>query len=129
MSFIHPYKAILCIFFLMYNYVNHCRQIWFLKTILFEEKRHKTGKTIENNYLKTRTFENSSIVETKSVTTTHPKASHKLFKTIREPKKVSQVIAGGKNSEYLLEFCWTFIEHMKIYVIKKCKKNETISCL
>ena len=129
MSLIHPYKAILCFFFLMYNYVNHCRQIWFFKTILFEEKRQKTGKTIESNYLKTRTFENSSIVETKSVTPTHSKASHKLFKTIREPKKVSQVIAGGKNSEYLLEFCWTFIEHMNIYVIKKCKKNETISCL
>ena len=42
-----------------------------------------------------KTFENSNIVDTKSVITEHPKTSHKLSKTIRQAEKV-----GSNNSLY-----------------------------
>ena len=42
-----------------------------------------------------KTFENSNIVDIKSVITEHPKISHKLSKTIRQGEKV-----GSNRSKY-----------------------------
>ena len=42
-----------------------------------------------------KTFENPKIVDVKSVITVHPKASHKLSKTIRQAEKV-----GSNSSLY-----------------------------
>ena len=43
-------------------------------------------------------IENQNIMDIKSVTAEHPKTSHKLFKTIRQAKKILQVNYGNKNS-------------------------------
>ena len=52
------------------------------------EEKQKINKTIKNNYLSTKTFENSNIVDIKSIITEHPETSHKLTKTIRQAEKV-----------------------------------------
>ena len=48
-----------------------------LKTlsIICKKEKHKISKTIRNNYLSTKTFENPSTADIKSVTTEHPKPS------------------------------------------------------
>ena len=43
-------------------------------------------------------IENQNIMDIKSVTAEHPKTSHKLFKTIRQAKKILHVNYGYKNS-------------------------------
>ena len=45
------------------------------------------SKTIRNNYLSTKTFQNPNIVDIKSVIIEHPKNSHKVSKTIKKEKK------------------------------------------
>ena len=41
-------------------------------------------------------FENPNTVDIKSVTIQHPKTSHKLSRSIRQAKKVSQVSGAGR---------------------------------
>ena len=73
------------------------------------KEKLKISKTIRNNYLSTKNFENPNIVDKKSVITEHPKTSHKLSKTIRQAEKV-----GSNNSLY---------SDTKI-----CKNNKARTC-
>ena len=57
--------------------------------IICKKLKHKIGKTIRNNYLSAKTFENPNIDDIKSVITEHPKTSQKLSNTIRQAGKVS----------------------------------------
>ena len=54
-----------------------------------------------------KTFENSNIVDIKSVITEHPKISHKLSKTIRQGEKV-----GSNRSKYSDKKKWIFFERI-----------------
>ena len=45
-----------------------------------------------------KTLENLNIVNTKSAIAEHPKTYHKLFKTIKQAEKLSQVSGAYKNS-------------------------------
>ena len=45
-----------------------------------------------------KTLENPNTVDIKSATIEHPKTDHKLFKTIRQAEKVSQVSGAEKKS-------------------------------
>ena len=49
---------------------------------------------IKNNYSTTKTFENPNTIDIKSVTIEHPKNSHKLFESMRQAKKVSQIASA-----------------------------------
>ena len=53
------------------------------------------SKTIRNNYLQPKTFENPNSVDIKSVITDHPKTSQKLSKTTGKGEKV-----GSNSSLY-----------------------------
>ena len=57
-----------------------------------------------------KTFENPKIVDVKSVITVHPKASHKLSKTIRQAEKV------GSNSSL-------YSDTKKVKISKEKHKN------
>ena len=64
--------------------------------------RKKNTKSVKQSKMITqepKTFENSNIVDIKSVIIEHPKTSHKLSKTVRHAEKVFQV---GCNSEHFL---------------------------
>ena len=52
------------------------------------KKNRKSAKQSEIVTCQPKTFENPSIVDTKSIITEHPKTSHKLSKTIRQVEKV-----------------------------------------
>ena len=58
-------------------------------SVIYRKEKHKISRTIKSNYSTTNTFENSDIVDIKSVTIGHPKHLHKLSKTIRQAEKVS----------------------------------------
>ena len=45
-----------------------------------------------------KALENLNIVNTKSTIAEHPKTYHKLFKTIKQAEKLSQVSGAYKNS-------------------------------
>ena len=49
-----------------------------------------------------KNLENLKITDIKSVTIEHPKTSHKLSKTIRQTKKVSQVGTGKNRNSWKL---------------------------
>ena len=74
----------------------------FIQTVLKNTINHfwKTNKKIGekiNNQIVTqqpKTLENQNIFDIKSVTIQHPKISHKLSKTIRQAKMISQLDAG-----------------------------------
>ena len=51
------------------------------------KKPHKINKTKNITY-QPKNSENPNIVDMKLIITEHPKTSHKLFKTIRQSKKV-----------------------------------------
>ena len=53
---------------------------WQTLSIIYKKEKHKISKTIRNNYLSTKNFENLNIVDIKSVITEHPKTSQKLSK-------------------------------------------------
>ena len=78
--------------------------------------RKKNAKSVKQSQIITyqlKTFENSNIVDMKSVITEHPKTSHKLPKTIREAEKVrsnSSLYSDAKSEKFLNE--------------KKCKNNK-----
>ena len=55
--------------------------------------RRKSRKSVKPSKIKT--FENPNLVDIKSIITEHPKASHKLSKTIRQAGKV-----GSNSSSY-----------------------------
>ena len=78
------------------------------------EKTHKISKTIRNNYLSTKTFENPNNVDIKSIITEHLKTSHKLSKTIKQAEKV-----GSNSSSYIL-----MQKKKKVFKRKKCKNNK-----
>ena len=52
------------------------------------KKNKKSVKRSEITTYQPKTFENPNIVQIKSIITEQPKASRKLFKTIREAEKV-----------------------------------------
>ena len=56
-------------------------------SIICKKEKQKTSKTIRNNYLSTKAFENWKIANIKSVITEYPKLSHKLSKTIVPAEK------------------------------------------
>ena len=70
--------------------------------------RNKNTKSLKQSKIITyepKTFVYSNIVDIKSVTTEHPKASHKLCKTIRQAEKVgsnSSLYSDTKISENFL---------------------------
>ena len=49
-----------------------------------------------------KTIENPNIVDIRSAIIKHPKTSHKLSKSIKQAKKVSQVSGAGKDFERTL---------------------------
>ena len=59
-------------------------------------KSVKRSKTITHQL---KTFENPNIVNIKSVIIEHLKTSHKLFKTIRQAVKISQVGSGSSSKK------------------------------
>ena len=80
-------------------------------------KRKKNTKSVKQSEIisyQSKTFENSNIVDIKSVITEHPKISHKLSKTITQGEKV------GSNSSL-----YSDTKKVKILNEKKCKNNET----
>ena len=83
------------------------------------KKKHKIGKTIKIITQQTRLTEKFLAIE-------HPKTSHKLFKTIRQAKKVSQIVGTGKNFTRPLYNEATKHENV---LKKKSKNNEMMSCL
>ena len=56
------------------------------------ERKNKKSEIVTHQ---PKTFENSNTADIKSIITEHPKTSHKLFKTIRQAKKV-----GSNSSLY-----------------------------
>ena len=62
------------------------------------KKKTKSGKQSKTITQQRNSFENSNIVDIKSVITEHPKTSNKSSKTIRQVEKVSQV--GSHSSLY-----------------------------
>ena len=58
---------------------------------LFEEKQQKIGKTIKKITQQPKSFENSIIVDIKSVAIKQPKTSCKISKNLRQAEEVSQV--------------------------------------
>ena len=67
----------------------------------------KSVKQTEVIFYHAKTFENSNIVDIKSVITEHPKISHKLSKTIRQGEKV-----GSNRSKYSDKKKWIFFERI-----------------
>ena len=57
--------------------------------MLFDEKKQKISKGIKNNYLTTQIFENSNIVDIKSIIIENPKTSHKLSRAIKQAENDS----------------------------------------
>ena len=63
--------------------------------------RNKNKKFVKGSKTITqqpKTIENPSITDIKSFTIAYPKNSYKLYKTIKQTKKVSQVGGTSKNS-------------------------------
>ena len=67
----------------------------------------KSVKQTEVIFYHAKTFENSNIVDIKSVITEHAKISHKLSKTIRQGEKV-----GSNRSKYSDKKKWIFFERI-----------------
>ena len=80
--------------------------------------RKKNTKSVKQSKIITyqhKTFENSNIVDIKSIIAEHLKTSHKLSKTIRQAEKV------GFNSP--------LYSSLKFFKRKKCENNKTRTCL
>ena len=69
-----------------------------------KRKNTKSVKRSKRITHQLKTFENPNIVNIKSVIIEHPKTSHKLFKTIRQAVKISQV-GSGNSSKKTLKKC------------------------
>ena len=81
-------------------------------------KNRKSAKQWKIITYQPNTFENPNIVPTRSAIIEHPKTSHKIFQTIRETEKVSQV---GSNSSLYIDTK----KKWKCFERKKCKNNNT----
>ena len=82
--------------------------------------RKKNTKSVKQSKIiiqHPKTFENTNIVDIKSVMIEHPKISHKLSKTIGKDEKV------GSNS-----FMYSDTKKVKIFWSKKYENNKTRTC-
>ena len=82
--------------------------------------RKKNTKSVKQSEIipyQPKTFENPNLVDIRSVTTEHPKASHKSSKIPRQAEKV------GSNS-----FLNSDTKKFKIFKRKNCSDNKTSSC-
>ena len=88
--------------------------------MIYTKKPTKSVKQSKIITQQSKTFENSNIVDIKSVITEYPKSSDKSSKIIRQAEKVSQV---GCNSSLYKD-----TKKMKIFKQEKCKSNKTNTC-
>ena len=68
------------------------------------KKNRKSVKESEIITYQPKTFENPNFVEIKSIITEHPKTSHKLSKTIRQPEKVGSYSSLYNDTERVKDF-------------------------
>ena len=83
--------------------------------------RKKNRKSVKQSKIITyqpKPFENSNIVDIKSVLTQHPKSSHKLSNNIRQAAKL------GSNSSLYNDTK----KANNVLKRKKCKNNKTSTC-
>ena len=62
-------------------------------------KKTKLIKGPKIIFQKPKTLEKPNILDIKPVIMKHPKTSRKLFKTIKQVEKVSQVVCAGRKSD------------------------------
>ena len=89
--------------------------------------RKKNTESVKQSKLITqqpKNFENTDIVDIKSVIIEHRKALHNLSKTIRQAEKVSQVDSGEISNSPL----YSEIKQKKIEQ-KNCKNNKSSRCI
>ena len=92
-----------------------------------KKKNRKLVRQSRINTHQLKPLETPNVFDIEPITIEHPKTYRKLSKTIRQTEKVSQVIGAGKNPKSLLFSDTTKREN--VLNEKKCKNNETISCL
>ena len=72
---------------------------WKTLSIISKTEKRRIGEKIKDNYLSSKICRNPNVADTTSVTIERPTTSHKLPKTIRQSKKLSQIVGVSKNSD------------------------------